>query len=1212
MSGSLNVPMIPTVPKQAAAAETFNVAYRYLNTHVTAHYLGNESRHLVTELDSPSTDDHVTAPPLTVNATDQHTRNLQLLTLIGQIADPTVTSISAFDKVAQLVTAGINMKALGSAITQRTPNATPNTTVSRGTVAEAAFGSLTAFGFGTQNAVEFKARPVTGQTVPVLVVENQAGTQTKWNVDGAGSTFQAANATIQGVIIAGSGAIAITTAAGNLDATKLSGSLPASLSPQYTGDVTKPAGSLVTTVAAVGTKTATAVATAVGKVETASAAGTASMLAQFNATGGMTFTGTVIAPTFQGALTGSITGNAATATNVAATGITGTILAAQIDTAIARVANVPTNAGAGATGTWGISVTGNAGTATIASAVIANAISSDMLQPLSVTSSKLALGALSLASMADGAVSASSPPDKRVNVASLDRINGAGVIFPSVAGPVDLSADIASLTLGQNRYELIAVNGQGNPIGVPGQATTGVLGAANMPTVGVDTAPLAIVTLRYQQGSILQTDIRSFKDAFSFWGSAATSGGSIPGHIHGQTPGEQPQPAFYAFLEGRAHATNTLSKNIVIEPFCYASTAGIVTLKGQTTIAIPDVSSGISVFRVYLLRSTGAIIVDGEVNGVSLPAFPGFNLSLHVPICYAVNRFQSAYIRGYDQDDNLNGYLKDARVWMATGGTGGTGSGATVPDGGTGQTTFNQGLIWQAHPTNGATPLATIAATTDGTRGLAISPQLNGPLGGVTVYQTEDGGIINNAAAPLARMVNRHILSPVKSGSTATEAVSLQVEAGAGATANASAVFVGNIRVGGIGMPTVALDVTGAITATGVITGGSFSTAGGINVGATTVASLTVTGAATVGTTLGVTGVSTLQGNVRVGSAAAPGVALDVTGQVRASLGLVATTGGLLVSAGGADITGAALLKNGVTVSGAASTFTTTAAFNAGLTGTTGNFSGQVNGTAGVFSGAVSGASYSGGAINGTTGGFTGNVVAPNFTVTQPGGVFNTTQANADLNIPGTTVFPGGGDGVSSYRRDQRTWFGYSATDGWCQLGIPVVSTLPASPATNYRAVRATDQFQFRWNGSAWVKQGTARQAMTNFELPGNQWSGTASTVGYNNATAPQNFVVEDTNSIVECRLIMGVTATAASLVYASVNMLIDGVYYAGPVSMINPGQNASISGTVIQHFPPGTFAAGNHSITAVVYTNGVASLTLVVGQPYIWRCHMGVTEYKP
>jgi hypothetical protein len=57
---------------------------------------------------------------------------------------------------------------------------------------------------------------------------------------------------------------------------------------------------------------------------------------------------------------GPLTGNASTATNVAATGITGTVLAAQIDSAIARVANVPTNAGSGATGTWPISITGNA------------------------------------------------------------------------------------------------------------------------------------------------------------------------------------------------------------------------------------------------------------------------------------------------------------------------------------------------------------------------------------------------------------------------------------------------------------------------------------------------------------------------------------------------------------------------------------------------------------------------------------------------------------------------------------------------------------------------------------------------------------------------------------------------------------------------------------------------------------------------------------
>src|SRR5215467_8106722 len=340
MAGSINVPTIPTVPRQPAAAATFNAAYNYISTHVSNHYQGLEARHLAGEMDTATTDDHATTVPLNVSPTDQHTRNLQFLTSIGQMIDPTVSNIDAFQKLSQIVGAGINLKGVGTIVANRSTASTANYLVQRGASAEAAFGFITAFGFGTQNVTEIKARPVTGQTVPVVVVENQAGTQTKWNVDGAGATFQAGNATIQGVINAGSGAIAITLATGYLDASKISGVVPAANQPAYTGDVTIPVGSTVTTVALVGGKAATNVAAATTAVEARKSDGTPSVIAQYNASGGMTFTGPVVGTTFSGAFTGSLTGNisgnAATATNVAATGITGTVMASQIDVAIAR------------------------------------------------------------------------------------------------------------------------------------------------------------------------------------------------------------------------------------------------------------------------------------------------------------------------------------------------------------------------------------------------------------------------------------------------------------------------------------------------------------------------------------------------------------------------------------------------------------------------------------------------------------------------------------------------------------------------------------------------------------------------------------------------------------------------------------------------------------------------------------------------------------
>jgi len=81
--------------------------------------------------------------------------------------------------------------------------------------------------------------------------------------------------------------------------------------------------------------------------------------------------------TASGGVVGNLTGNASgSAGSVAASGITGTIAGTQIDATIARTANVPTNAGAGATGSWPISVTGTATnvTGTVAAANIDAAI----------------------------------------------------------------------------------------------------------------------------------------------------------------------------------------------------------------------------------------------------------------------------------------------------------------------------------------------------------------------------------------------------------------------------------------------------------------------------------------------------------------------------------------------------------------------------------------------------------------------------------------------------------------------------------------------------------------------------------------------------------------------------------------------------------------------------------------------------------------------
>jgi hypothetical protein len=441
-----------------------------------------------------------------------------------------------------------------------------------------------------------------------------------------------------------------------------------------------------------------------------------------------------------------------------------------------------------------------------------------------VTSAKLAIGAFTLDKVAEGAVTAQSPQTTFVNIAALTRFNSNGQLKTYIGGSLDLALHINSLTASQNRFVLIAINGQGDAFPVPGGAVTGTLSDINRPNAPPDVAPLAYVTLRYGNNQIGPGDITVAREIFSYYGGSA-SGGSPVGHMHGRSAGESWIESI-GMMEGRAHTTSTPSKNIIIEPFHYASTAGIVGQVGQTTLTIPDATGGgVSIFPISCLRSTGAIVIGTPVNSANVPpiaSFPAFNLAQYVPLCYAISRTGQTAILDYDQSGNAsNGYLVDARVWMSTGGTGGAGSGFNVIDGGTGQSGFAQGLIWQASSTTPSAALATVPATTNPQAGLAVQPTVPTPTpGGVQVDVIQLGGGANppiaNGLTGFSRMVGTHLLTPSKSGAgVATDAVSLLVDAGAGGTNNASAIFAGGARVGGITMPVRAFDVTGDIGGSG-------------------------------------------------------------------------------------------------------------------------------------------------------------------------------------------------------------------------------------------------------------------------------------------------------------------------------------------------------------------------------------------------------------
>jgi hypothetical protein len=242
-----------------------------------------------------------------------------------------------------------------------------------------------------------------------------------------------------GVIIAGSGSRQITTADGHLDATQLSGPVSTTSMPTLSGDVSNVAG--VVTVNSIGGKTAAQVATSVNATLAASstAVGHHSALAAFDSSGGMTFDGTVTGTTFVGALLGSATG-------VPATGISGTVAASQIDVAIARTANVPTNAGVGATGTWPISISGSA------VSVVASGVTTTAIADGAVTGTKIAARTITTANIADGSVVAQTVPNMTAQVQPYSYYNS-GNIYGTVSGTTPTYPTLPGA--GNSRYDLL-------------------------------------------------------------------------------------------------------------------------------------------------------------------------------------------------------------------------------------------------------------------------------------------------------------------------------------------------------------------------------------------------------------------------------------------------------------------------------------------------------------------------------------------------------------------------------------------------------------------------------------------------------------------------------------------------------------------------------------------------------------------------------------
>lgn len=142
----------------------------------------------------------------------------------------------------------------------------------------------------------------------------------------------------------------------------------------------------------------------------------------------------------------------------------------------------------------------------------------------------------------------------------------------------------------------------------------------------------------------------------------------------------------------------------------------------------------------------------------------------------------------------------------------------------------------------GVRVVQTIASTTTGNyRGVGVIPSTSAASFSASNIQNYYSGFSSLGASSSVGAIYGYLADSTLSiaAATATYGFHGNVASGSGrwnfyAGGTADNAFAGNSRFGGVTAPTVAVDVTGAVTATGTITGGSFS--GPINgtVGATT------------------------------------------------------------------------------------------------------------------------------------------------------------------------------------------------------------------------------------------------------------------------------------------------------------------------------------------------------------------------------------------
>lgn len=655
------------------------------------------------------------------------------------------------------------------------------------------------------------------------------------------------------------------------NATNISGILAATSHPALTGDVSSGQGATTVAVVTVGGVSAANVAAGAGAANNATNLNTALRLVARDSAGN--FAAGTIAANLTGNVTGNVTGNAATATNVAASGITGTLGASGGGTGLASYTPYAILA-ANATGT---------GLAPIAPGANATYLQISGGVPIFAgLSATIADYSLSLKKLSDGAVIPTAPATMRVYVNAAKKFDGAG-------NPVQWSGDYLDLTsyvpgTGTSAWVMIYLNATAAVYAAPGAASA----TPTKPQAVGGQTPLAYVLMYAGMTTVASADIYDWRTDFAAFavGGGTGSGYSPVGHYHGQ--GGESFVAIQGIDEGRPTTPSVAGLTVYVQPMRYSDLSGAVqNYPGGATPAIARPVSYPYYAAIGLSQAGGLTITYGAENAT--PVRGGFLNTTDIPICYVLVRTGST--RTILNDDSTNALILDARrtFTFASNAAGGV---SAVSNGGTGQSSFAaSGLLYTA---GGATAFTTIAATTGTALGFALTPTLT-PAGGNTDLVQLGGGVIATGATNITTANGLHIMAATKTGTgtiTNFNAVTIEAPTVAIGTNLLSLNVLGNAAVSGN------MSVGGGLTFTGAFAVSAASAAGALQVNTTsptglgivvnaitgqtalleswrvnsveqasmsaggvlTVKGVVNSGAESIGTTLGVTGATTLSG----------------------------------------------------------------------------------------------------------------------------------------------------------------------------------------------------------------------------------------------------------------------------------------------------------------------------------------------------------------